>query len=211
MIFTCLGFTWGGGGGGRRPVIFPRSAFSHFIHFCIFCFRIYSKFVMIYSICYKIATIMTIWAGMYHVKPVFFWEIWSLLRYCQARWIWLKAGLFYRSSLKSEARRFSEKPIPPLSCESPLKLQPHCLWLLAILKWISNARMKFITPYGLCGTCVGFFKGWTEIPHSLWRDASVFKLVPTSPQASSSRVHNAVANIREGSIQSAGDNIAEGS
>ncbi len=35
---------------------------------------------------------------------------------------------------------------------------------------------------GIDGTCVGFFKGWTEFPHSLWRASNVFALVPTSLQ-----------------------------
>ena len=40
-------------------------------------------------------------------------------RYCPTRRIWLKLGSFDRSSLKSEAQRFSEKSFCPPSFESP--------------------------------------------------------------------------------------------
>ncbi len=52
---------------------------------------------------------------------------------------------------------------------------------------------------GIGGTCVCFFKCWTEFPHSLCRSAIVFALVSTRPgrlQASYS-YHRAVANISE--------------
>ncbi len=42
-------------------------------------------------------------------------------RYCPSRWIWLKAESFHRSSLKGEARRYSESAVRLPSCESPLK------------------------------------------------------------------------------------------
>ncbi len=58
-------------------------------------------------------------------------------RYCPARWIWRKVGLFgSSSSLKSEARSFSEKSVQPPSYEGPLKIQRHLVQLLAIITLI---------------------------------------------------------------------------
>ncbi len=49
---------------------------------------------------------------------------------------------FDRSSLTSEARRFSEKSVRPPSCESPLKFRvPNCLLIDDLeTNWISSRR-----------------------------------------------------------------------
>ncbi len=127
------------------------------------------------------------------------WPKFGQIRYCPARWIWLKGSSFDRSSLESEAGSFSEKSVrPPIRWE---KLQRHLVRLLAIRKWIPNVGSEIHRAIGMGGICVRFFKGWTDFPHSLWRAASVFAQVPTSLEASSRSVHSAVANIAEGSLR----------
>ncbi len=86
------------------------------------------------------------------------------------RWIWLKVGQFDSSSLKSVARRFSERSVRPPSCESPLKIPRHLVQLLPSRILIRNAVTEFIMLQG-------------------WEKHGVFGLVSTSLQASSCSCH----------------------
>ncbi len=84
--------------------------------------------------------------------------------------------------------------------ENENRQQPF-IYYIKLLAMALRTNLETVSKraIGIGGTCVSFFKGWTEFPHSLWRAASEFALVPTLLQASSNRVHIAIANIAEGS------------
>ncbi len=62
---------------------------------------------------------------------------------------------FHRLSLKSEARRFSEKSARPPSCECPLNIQRHLLQLLAIRICTANSAHSSVSALLFTTTAVG--------------------------------------------------------
>jgi hypothetical protein len=91
---------------------------------------------------------------------------------------------FIRKALNKErGAEVLEKTARPPSFESSLKIPRHFVQLLAVVNSEMNfqSRNEIHRTIGRGGTCASFFKGWTELPHSLCRAASVFALFSKRP------------------------------